>query len=124
MIVRKPKIDEQDNYDSDDDNNQEWEVEKILDVLYRRDKKREFLIRWKDYSKNCDSWEPEENLDCPELIAKFVAKLERKAEVDERELRQVRTATQRYTLLMPTSARRLSKRNQGCQRFVDSQQNR
>lgn len=101
------------------DDNKEWEVEKIIDVQQKRDGKRNFLIRWKDYSSNSDSWEPEENLDCSELIDKFMAKLKQKTDVDIRELRQVRPTTQRFTLMMQSDSRRLSKRNQGQQRFVN-----
>lgn len=44
------KIDEQLDYDSDWDENEDYEVEKILDVHFQRDNTREFLIRWKGYS--------------------------------------------------------------------------
>ena len=40
---------------------EEWEVEKILD-LRQRHRKNEFLVRWKGYSQGDDTWEPEEIL--------------------------------------------------------------
>ena len=40
---------------------EEWEVEKILD-LCQRHRKNKFLVRWKEYSQGDDIWEPEENL--------------------------------------------------------------
>lgn len=59
QVVSKPrqlKIDEQLDYDSDWDENEDYEVEKILDVYIHRNNKRDFLIRWKGYSSNVDSW--------------------------------------------------------------------
>lgn len=49
-----------------------FQVLKIIDVRYTKSDKREFLIRWKNYSPKQDSWEPEENLSCDELISKFL----------------------------------------------------
>lgn len=115
---KKLKIDQQSDYDSDLDENVEWEVGRILDVHVKRDGKREFLIRWKDYSKDSDSWEPEENLSCQDLIENFLSKLDNMKGAVPRELRQFRQKTQRFTLLDQASGRRLSKRNQGQQRFV------
>lgn len=115
--VRPLKIDEEPDYDSEDfDENADWEVEKIIDVQYHRDNTRDFLIRWKGYSSKSDSWEPEKNLDCKDLIEKFTAKLEKIKNVTHKELRQVRAPTQRFTLMTQGNDRRLSKRHVGRQR--------
>lgn len=34
---------------------------------------KQFLIRWKGYGADSDTWEPESTLSCSELIAKFIA---------------------------------------------------
>ncbi|KAM3966274.1 chromobox protein homolog 3 isoform 2-T2 [Aphomia sociella] len=56
------------------DENAEYEVERILEVHHKKNGKREFLIHWKGWSTKFDSWEPESNLNCPELIKKFMDK--------------------------------------------------
>ena len=40
---------------------QEWEVEQILDSRVKRGK-LEYLVHWKGYMKEDDSWEPSDNL--------------------------------------------------------------
>ncbi|XP_033244193.1 chromobox protein homolog 1-like [Drosophila miranda] len=40
----------------------------------------EYLIKWKGYPRSQNSWEPEENLECDELIAAFEASLKKKME--------------------------------------------
>lgn len=53
LPIRPLKIDEEADYDSDGWNKDEdYEVQKVMDVRFHRNGKREFLIRWKGYSSN------------------------------------------------------------------------
>ncbi|XP_012233528.1 chromobox protein homolog 1 [Linepithema humile] len=94
----------------------EFEVEKIVEVRFKKNGSREFLIRWKGFGPVDDTWEPEKNLNCPDLISKFMQKVERAKISDMRELRTNRVHTKRYTLSTQDSGRRLSKRNKDKQR--------
>ncbi|CAH0729779.1 unnamed protein product, partial [Brenthis ino] len=92
------------------DENAEYEVERILEVHHKKSGAREFLIHWKGWSNRFDSWEPESNLNCPELIKKFMDKVEAARSTESRNLRVAPETTNRFTLQDPSSGRRLSKR--------------
>lgn len=96
--------------DDGGDKEKEYEVERIIEVHFKKDKSREFLIRWKGFSSKEDTWEPEENLNCPELINKFMEKVEKAKSIEARELRANPSHTKRYTLTMHADKRQ-SRRN-------------
>ncbi|VDD86957.1 unnamed protein product [Enterobius vermicularis] len=49
-----------------------YEVERILAERYNPKKlQNEFLLKWEGYGNNENSWEPESNLECGELIKEF-----------------------------------------------------
>ncbi len=52
------------------DEEEEYEVEEILDKR-KHYGKVQYLIKWKGYPLSEASWEPESNLNCPELLKKF-----------------------------------------------------
>ena len=65
--------------DSDESVQEEYDVEAIRTWRYNRHKKRrEFLIKWRNYDESVNSWEPEEHLNCPVPMKVFRESLSKK----------------------------------------------
>merc|ERR1712126_632040 len=60
-----------DNSSAEDESEEEYKVEKVLDKRKTKGGKLEFLIKWEGYPDEDNTWEPEENCDCKELIEEF-----------------------------------------------------
>jgi len=71
---------------SDAEPEEEYTVEKILDKRIRGGK-TEYLIKWEGYPDSENTWEPEDNLDCPDLISAFEEKTKQKKEEKKRKKR-------------------------------------
>ena len=62
--------------DEQDDEEEEYIVEAIRSWRYHaRSKRREYRIKWNGYPEDQNTWEPEENLHCPDILSEFKANM-------------------------------------------------
>lgn len=111
---RKRKTEDDD--DDDEEKTEVFEVDKIIEVHFKKNGQREFLVHWKGYAATDNTWEPEDNMNCPDLIQRFMDKVNKAKAVESKELRVKRKPTERFTVLMEQAGRKLSRRNLGKQR--------
>lgn len=51
---------------------EEYEVERVVDKRFHKETGRvEYLLKWKGYSSDENTWESEECLGCPELVKEY-----------------------------------------------------
>ncbi|CAL1289130.1 unnamed protein product [Larinioides sclopetarius] len=66
------------------DEPEEFIVEKILDKRIVAGK-TEYFLKWQGYPDSENTWEPEENLDCPEIIEEFEKNYAKKKKIESSE---------------------------------------
>lgn len=71
---KRPALDKKPQKSKRAKKEQEYEVEKIVGHSMRKEEKV-FMIRWKGYGPECDTWESETNLHCPKLLQQYLASI-------------------------------------------------
>ena len=116
LIEEKTKLREDEQRRRREEEEGHYEVARILEVKFiKGSDRREFLIRWKGHGPDDDTWEPEDNLDCEDLIERFMEKYEKRMMVSEKSLREAPKVVERlnYARSKRHKTGRVGKRSQG-----------
>lgn len=70
-IRRNERYTKENNQDKENDDN-DFEVEQILNHKKKKGKLY-FLVRWKGFEPDDDSWEPEANLNCEKILKNYLS---------------------------------------------------
>jgi len=88
MSKTKSKKDE--GGDSSDEG--EYVVERVINQRVKNGK-LEYLLKWKGYDEDQNTWEPSDHLDCPDLIEDFKERNKKKKE-EKKKVKETETAEQ------------------------------
>merc|ERR1712168_36315 len=89
---------------------EEYEVDRIINDRVEKGEKQ-YLIGWKNFGADDDTWEPVSNLDCPEIIEAY--ERGKKAKTNEEKEKQDRIKRESYSRTNPTKepAKKKSKKD-------------